>query len=408
MAAISALNKSSSTTTTWLLSCKSGKRSMLAVANKAKKAAFALPRVLSVKQPTWWSVKARPAVDVPVVLSTPPTSSTPLRVGLASAIAFRQAITYAVTQHRATLELTPDGCGGVYMVQQRDDGRTLAIFKPRDEEYMAPQNPRGYRCPAAIVGETPHPAKMGFRVGDGAMREVAAYVLDAMYDHFSGVPTTHFASLPVPNGGVKEGSIQAFVTSESSAEDVGSLRFGVADVHKIAILDIRLFNTDRHAGNILLQPSKTSTYAMVPIDHGLCLPSIHHLDAACFEWLHWAQAKFPLSADALAHIAALDDVQDAVALRSLGMNEDAIATMRVCTRVLKQGVSSGFSLFDVGSVLQRDGAGLTPSKLELMVSAVLAKEANVSSDRFWKLMDVAIENLWEEADKCKGRSMSGL
>lgn len=30
--------------------------------------------------------------------------------------------------------------------------------------------------------------------------------------------------------------------------EVGASRFSVADVHRIGILDVRLFNTDRHAG----------------------------------------------------------------------------------------------------------------------------------------------------------------
>lgn len=34
---------------------------------------------------------------------------------------------------------------------------------------------------------------------------------------------------------------------------MGASRFSVQDVHRIGILDIRLVNTDRHAGNILVR-----------------------------------------------------------------------------------------------------------------------------------------------------------
>jgi len=93
---------------------------------------------------------------------------------------------------------------------------------------------------------------------------------------------------------------------------VGSSRFSVADIHRIGILDLRLFNTDRHAGNILaVRPPRpappgpaagrlgasspgswarsrlaSETMALIPIDHGFCLPEA--LEPPYFEWLHWA------------------------------------------------------------------------------------------------------------------------
>jgi len=48
------------------------------------------------------------------------------------------------------------------------------------------------------------------------------------------------------------GSVQAFVTNLGSADDFGSSSFGVENVHRIGILDIRLFNMDRHLGNLLV------------------------------------------------------------------------------------------------------------------------------------------------------------
>ena len=70
-------------------------------------------------------------------------------------------------------------------------------------------------------------------------------------------------------------------------------------MHRIGILDIRLFNTDRHAGNLLVRMSKSSRstssafgwlenqYSLVPIDHGFCLPEA--LEPPYLEWLHWPQ-----------------------------------------------------------------------------------------------------------------------
>jgi len=155
-----------------------------------------------------------------------------------------------------TLSLTSDGCGGAYFIYQNDKKHPSSIFKPQMEEYMAPENPRGYRNKYAIIGLTNHPIQRGFKIGTGAIRECAAYLLDALYDNFSGVPITTMGTIEI-NGVKKEGSIQEFQPSVSSAEDMGTFYFNPEFVQKIGILDIRLCNADRHAGNILLSKKKS-------------------------------------------------------------------------------------------------------------------------------------------------------
>ena len=68
------------------------------------------------------------------------------------------------------------------------------------------------------------------------------------------------------------------------------MAFSYSEVHKIAILDMRIVNTDRHDANILVQkilhkcaPEESAArgeeektgrveYRLIPIDHGMCLP----------------------------------------------------------------------------------------------------------------------------------------
>ena len=71
------------------------------------------------------------------------------------------------------------------------------------------------------------------------------------------------------------------------------------------ILDIRIWNTDRHAGNILVRRPRAASIAnlgalarldsaqleLVPIDHGFCLPE--SLDPPYLEWLHWPAVRAP-------------------------------------------------------------------------------------------------------------------
>ena len=179
------------------------------------------------------------------------------------------------------------------------------------------------------------------RVGEAASREVAAYLLDR--GHFARVPHTALVKMahPIfhvaPGGGggdcgtlgggeasldppavpAKLGSLQEFVPHDCDTSEMGASRFAVRDVHRIGILDIRLLNTDRHGGNILVRRRKApppaasaaalgaaaaeggahvpsgaalgleSPYELIPIDHGFALPEA--LEPPYFEWQHWPQ-----------------------------------------------------------------------------------------------------------------------
>ena len=67
------------------------------------------------------------------------------------------------------------------------DGTKAAVFKPEDEEPGAAHNPRGW-----VGGAASPTAQQGLRrgslAGEGAARELAAYVLD--HGGFANVPAT--------------------------------------------------------------------------------------------------------------------------------------------------------------------------------------------------------------------------
>jgi hypothetical protein len=65
----------------------------------------------------------------------------------------------------------------------------------------------------------------------------------------------------------KIGSLQEFVEHDYAAEDLSMnkiRRFPVAQVHEIAMFDIRMFNTDRHGGNILVRERSVGTSPSTP------------------------------------------------------------------------------------------------------------------------------------------------
>lgn len=178
-----------------------------------------------------------------------------------------------------------EGTGGAYFMLDSTGQKIVSVFKPVDEEPMAVNNPQG--LPLSLDGEG---LKKGTRVGEGAFREVAAYILDhPISGHrslfgdekgFAGVPPT-FVVKCLHKGfnypgdlTAKIGSMQMFVENNGSCEDVGPGAFPVKEVHKIAVLDIRLANADRHAGNILISTEEDNDQnVLIPIDHGYCLPT---------------------------------------------------------------------------------------------------------------------------------------
>jgi hypothetical protein len=179
--------------------------------------------------------------------------------------------------------MSTEGSGGVYFMLDPSGQRNVAVFKPIDEEPMAENNPRGF--PLSLDGEG---LKRGTRVGEGALREVAAYVLDHPVDGFkscgtagfSGVPPTTLVRCLHMGKEFKIGSLQMFVENHGSCEDMGPRDFPVQEVQKIAVLDIRLANADRHAGNVLMCRDEEDHLKLVPIDHGYCLPE-KVLDRCC-------------------------------------------------------------------------------------------------------------------------------
>jgi hypothetical protein len=162
-------------------------------------------------------------------------------------------------------------------------------------------------------------------------------------------------------------SIQRFVAHEYDAGELGPSRFSVASVHRVGILDVRLLNIDRHAGNILVKNPATRQSArgrgastppplldLVPIDHGLCLPE--QLDDPYFEWLHWPQSSLPFSDDELTYVASLDPFKDAETLRAElpSLKEPAIRILTLCTIFLKRAAAAGLCLADIGDMMTRE------------------------------------------------------
>ncbi|KAK2974645.1 hypothetical protein RJ640_008077 [Escallonia rubra] len=298
------------------------------------------------------------------------------------------------------------GLGGAYYFRN-SRGESVAIVKPTDEEPFAPNNPKGFVGKA--LGQPG--LKRSVRVGETGFREVAAYLLD--HDHFANVPPTALVKITHSvfnvNDGVKGNkpqnkklvskiaSFQQFIPHDFDASDHGTSNFPVAAVHRIGILDIRIFNTDRHAGNLLVRKldgaGSFGQVVLVPIDHGLCLPEC--LEDPYFEWIHWPQASIPFSEDELEYIEKLDPGKDSQMLRDeLPMIREAcLRVLVLCTIFLKEAAAFGLCLAEIGEMMSREfhGGEEEPSELEVLCiearrliaeTQVLSPRAEAEDDGF--------------------------
>lgn len=255
---------------------------------------------------------------------------------------------------------------GVYLIEDRRG--KVGVYKPS--------------CLEHIKHKGKNPLRNGLKSGDGALREVAAYALDSSSGrNRAGVPPTVL---------YKSGSLQKFVLHDCDAEDVGTALFDVENVHRIGILDLRIFNLDRHGGNMLFD---SQSNRLVPIDHGLSFPPLNCLSEAEFGWMHWRQAKESFSGRTLAYLKDLDLSRDVAVLREIGLPESSVATMLVSTSVLRHcALKLGMTLFEIASCFVRRKELEIPSILENVVNKTIKEndELKITSVNF---AEKVVENI---------------
>lgn len=313
--------------------------------------------------------------------------------------------------------LVLDGSGGTYFLHDARKVR-VAVFKPADEEPYAENNPRGHV--RMRVGD--HPGgydsenssmllsmRKGIQPGEACLREVAAFLLD--HDGFSGVPLTTLAEARHPafhqNGAMlnlnqggasvgshslrlgsssleqlqgccahepieKVGSFQEFVYGDCCMDDLSPSKITTEEVHKIAVLDIRIMNADRNTANLICRrdPENPDFFELVPIDHGYCLRTA--ADVCWFDWcwLDWPQLKEPVSKRTRDYILKLNIEEDAKMLKErLNIPDRALDYFRASSKLLQAGIRCGMTLYDIAVLCCRnDDAGELPSRLETLIS----------------------------------------
>ncbi|KAL8141568.1 hypothetical protein V2J09_014600 [Rumex salicifolius] len=257
-----------------------------------------------------------------------------------------------------------EGTGRAYIMSDVTGQKYVSIFKPTDEEPMAVNNPRG--LPESLDGEG---LKRGTRVGEGAIREVAAYLLDhpetgpryltGELMGFSGVPPTimvkclhkgfhHPEGFEGGERSMKFGSLQMFMENDGSCEEMGPQDFPIEEVHKISVLDIR------------------------------------------FDWLFWPQARQPYSPKAVKYIFSLDSEADIALLKFNGWN----IVRETQESVLHNNMSEAGFLEVVSDVMDRElDKKMVVKRKEEEITQISPKERK-SKNNFPAIVDL---ELWKQS-----------
>ncbi|CAJ1381074.1 unnamed protein product [Effrenium voratum] len=232
--------------------------------------------------------------------------------------------------------------GTVYALEAGD--HKIAIFKPVDGEKFE---------------------RRSLDKGKGVVREESVYLVDRLCGSQAGVPVSSRAKIEV-DGHTLEGSVQAFMMDvQGFIEDYAMPRdldrakefVQQEDAESLALLDMRVFNMDRHPGNLLLLKEE-KPHVLGPIDHGCCLPPWWCLSEAIFEaWISWPQLKAAPSA--FAKTLALTSMeklpQTCQMVEDAGLEASAVVTLRMCTILVYIGVAElGCSIAKVANLMMRD------------------------------------------------------
>jgi len=212
-----------------------------------------------------------------------------------------------------------------------------AVFKPRDEDPWSPNNPKKQ----SIQGFS------GLNPGEGIYREVLAFELEPNL-----VPETCIAEVKHSMfNSSKIGSLQKFIQNAESTEEYGPSLYSVEDVHRIALLDIRIVNCDRNSENILVR-TELNKCRLIPIDHAFSLPAYTSFDnLKHFEWMNYRQSKLPMTQEMIETILNIDIHRDITLAKAIGIHRDSILSMQIAHLILTKGVAFNKSFYEIGKFM---------------------------------------------------------
>lgn len=289
---------------------------------------------------------------------------------------------------------TNSGTSGIYFF--RDIRRNpIAIFKPLDEEpaqQCLSESPikktktnRSTSCdsiphkfsfdarPVPLRKFSPA-VRSGLYSGELCYREVAAFLLDIEEIH--SVPATGLVKIEesamfgkqqnIKENSFKIGSLQKFVANNGVCSNINISKFAIREVQKIALLDIRILNSDRNEANILFQRT-AGNIILIPIDHALSLPDKIEVYQSDLCWLDWPQANEPIDKDLVEFVRKMNPFEDYKLLKeNLNIRSECLFNFLLVEIFIKKAVLRNLTLKKIAKLIYRVKEG-AKSPLEKIV-----------------------------------------
>lgn len=140
----------------------------------------------------------------------------------------------------------------------------------------------------------------------------------------------------------KTGSLQKFVANAGPIENYAPELFEAEQIHKIAVLDLRLCNLDRNECNILVA---SDLKTLIPIDHGLTLPDSLEVSSYDLAWLNYPQTEERFSKSTLDYIASLQIDKDIELLeKTFKFRPLCLRNIKISTLLLQRAAARGLNL----------------------------------------------------------------
>lgn len=219
--------------------------------------------------------------------------------------------------------------------------------------------------------------------------ELIAYRLD--HKNFAGVPPTVLTTLEHPAfEGKKMGSCQLYISGGFAAVEANQQLFDSlipSSIRKMASLDLRVLNEDRHTSNILIVNKEA-----IPIDHGFILP--RNLSQIHLAWSDWQPAETSFSREERSYISWLDPFEDRKILLEEFFLEEKIANrFFVATILLKQAVEKNFKPQTIARIVSRKKPGRGDfSHFELMIEKIKTRNPR-NRPQFYRCVYEEVERL---------------
>lgn len=251
---------------------------------------------------------------------------------------------------------------GAYVAYDADH-RKLAVVKPVDERNAGPQNKEAARRKDDLSEEDQH--QLNYYPGNPAKRQFAARRLDfgsvacQPPGYIDEMGSDQFFSVEAEKAGHPAGIqrkqvyVQQFISGATplvelhpdfpqdptKAYKIESNpvldQVPLEEFQKVALLDLLLYNEDRHPGNLLISKDAAGKPHLIPIDMDMILPGTFQKAPRIGLFAH-QRAEERLTSEALAWIQALNPEQVASVIREEGLAEPLARQGKMLAFVLKE------------------------------------------------------------------------